>query len=293
MRVFANNRTGCVAALMVAASLGIILRGTAHAQGATQPGPNAGALTFSGGLDVPTVYFFRGIRQESDAHLTLWPYGDVRILLRSGEGGSRSLTANFGVWNSLNTGKSGSGGPLKKIHYQENFYTGLRVGLGAGIGLTTTLTARTSPNGGFQTIRELDVAASKGGRIAPYGLVAFELSSAGQADGGSKKGRYLEFGAGPNIGMFGKTRLTVPLKVGFSLKDYYELLGRDIKYHDSRFGFFEVGGLVTVPFMTGSQFGSWHLHGGASVLLLGDTTQAFNQGRSHQVVGLAGAGVAY
>ena len=35
--------------------------------------PNPGALTFTGYLDVPSVYVFRGIVQEADPKLTLFP----------------------------------------------------------------------------------------------------------------------------------------------------------------------------------------------------------------------------
>ena len=48
--------------------------------------PNTGALTFTGGLDVPTKYVFRGIVQEADSKLTLFPYGDLGIAFYSGEG---------------------------------------------------------------------------------------------------------------------------------------------------------------------------------------------------------------
>ena len=40
-----------------------VMAGTAQAQAAD---PNPGALTFSGAFDVPTLYYFRGIRQEFD-----------------------------------------------------------------------------------------------------------------------------------------------------------------------------------------------------------------------------------
>ena len=38
---------------------------------------NQGALKFTGTLDVPSVYVFRGIVQESDPKLTLQPAADV------------------------------------------------------------------------------------------------------------------------------------------------------------------------------------------------------------------------
>jgi len=41
----------------------------AHAQAAASP--NGGALAFTGGLDLPTVYVFRGIVRETDPKLTM------------------------------------------------------------------------------------------------------------------------------------------------------------------------------------------------------------------------------
>src|SRR5438105_2052533 len=65
----------CVA-LAVAA---MFTANTAAAQ--TTAAPNTGALKFTGGFDLPTVYVFRGIVREADPKLTLWPYGDLGIAL--------------------------------------------------------------------------------------------------------------------------------------------------------------------------------------------------------------------
>jgi hypothetical protein len=105
--------------------------------------PNPGAITLTAGLDIPTLYFFRGIRQETDPKLTLWPYGDVGLALFAGDGGVRSVGVNFGVWNSLHTGSSGLDGPSDKLHYEEDFYATLNLGFGAGVALGTTFTAYT------------------------------------------------------------------------------------------------------------------------------------------------------
>ena len=257
--------------------------------------PNQGAITFTGGLDVPSAYFFRGIQQEGDPAVTLWPYGDLRVALASGDGGVKSVAVNLGLWNSLHTGTAGTGGPLRKLHYQEDFYTTLTLGLAHGYGVATTFVARTSPNGSFDTITELDVRASKSGRIAPYGLVAFELSDTGQADGGSTRGTYLELGAAPSVPLpAAHATVTVPVKVGLSLNKYYELLGSDLTYHDNAFGFFAVGGLVAVPISgSASRFGSWNIHGGVDLLALGDTTRVLNRGNRTKVVGSVGIGVTY
>jgi hypothetical protein len=80
----------------------------------------------------------------------------------------------------------------------------------------------------------------------------------------------------------------VPVKVGLSLGDYYELDGQD-----NKFGFFSVAGIVTVPLGSTTKFGVWNIHGGAEFQKLGDTTTFFNGGRDHQVVGSIGIGFSY
>ena len=250
--------------------------------------PNSGALTFTGGLDVPTKYVFRGIVQEADSKLTLFPYGDLGISFFSGEGAIKTASVNFGVWNALLTGSSGLDGDTDKLHYEEDFYATLNLGFGAGVSLGTTYTAYTSPNGMFGTVQELAFKVSKAHMLAPYGTIAFELD--GQADGGSNEGVYLELGVGPSWPLAGgKVTFAVPVKFGFSLSDYYE--GAD---GDSAFGFFQAGGLFTIPFSDAtSKYGAWNFHGGVDFYAFGDTTKAFNNGDSGKVVASFGIGVVY
>ena len=261
--------------------------GTAFAQSAP-PDPNSGALTFTSGLDVPTKYVFRGIVQEADSKLTLFPYGDLGISLFSGEGGVKSATVNFGVWNSLMTGSSGTSGTSDKLHYEEDFYATFGLGFAHGISLGTTYTAYTSPNNMFNTVHEIAFKVAKSHWLAPYGLLAFELD--GQADGGANEGTYLELGAGPSWPIAGgKATVGVPVKAGFSLNDYYE--GAD---GDSGFGYFQVGGLITVPLSSAeSKFGAWSVKGGVDVYALGDTPKAFNNGDRGKAVVTFGVGVVY
>jgi hypothetical protein len=208
----------------------------------------------------------------------------------SGDGGLKSVAVNFGVWNSLHTGSSGSDGPSKHLHYEEDFYTTLSLGFGGGVTVGTTYMALTSPNNMFNTVKEIQFKVTKAHMLSPYGFLAFELTADGQADAGTKKGTYLELGVGPAFPLgASKVTLTVPVKLGVSLKDYYELNGVDHK-----FGFFDVGGLITVP-LSGvpSSFGSWNIHGGADVLVFGDTTKFYNLDKKSKVVGLFGIGVTY
>ena len=256
-----------------------------------QDDPNPGAITLTTGVDFPSVYFFRGIRQEADPKFTMFPFGDVGISLFSNDAG-QSVSANFGVWNSVNTGSSGSDTDDKRSHYEFDFYAMLNFGVGRGITISPLYTAYTSPNGSFGTVKELAIKVAHASRFAPYGLVAFELS--GQADGGTEEGTYAELGIGPSwpLGGGGAT-IGIPVKLGFSLSDYYEVAGED-----NGFGYFDVGALFTVPFSSApTKFGTWNVHGGVNFLALGDGTKSFNikdnEPEGSQVIVSIGIGMTY
>jgi hypothetical protein len=266
----------------------------AHAQ-TSGSSTNQGALTIQAGLDTPTLYVFRGIVQEGDPKFTLTPYGELGIALSSRGESTGGLRLSVGVWNSLNTGSSGTGGPLKALHYAEHFYTTLTVGLPKGFTVAPSFRAITSPNRSFTSIKELDLQVARPGPVSPYVFTAFELSDSGQLDNAGKKGSYLEIGAAPNVGLrFLHARLAVPVSAGFSLKNYYELISRSGIATDNHFGFFEIGGHLTIPLAAvHSRFGAWNVHGGADVLRFGTTTKAFNRGSASKVVGTVGIGLSY
>jgi hypothetical protein len=285
MKMMLREWRACGRVAVATQTVAMATAGVARAQGSD---PNPGAITFTGGLDAPSVYVFRGIVQESDPKLTLWPYGDLGPALASGDGAVKSVGVNLGVWNSLMTGTSGSDGFTEHSHYEEDFYATLGLGFSKGITFGTTYTAYTSPNLMFNTVKEISFKVAQASRFNPYGLVGFEVGEFG-ADGGAEKGTYLELGVGPTFALTPRVTLTVPVKLGMSLNNYYELDGTD-----NKFGFFDIGGLVTVP-LSGipSQFGTWNVHGGVDLLTFGDTTKAFNSGDKNKVVGLIGLGVSY
>jgi hypothetical protein len=234
---------------------------------------------------------FRGIRQNSTGFAT-WPAFDLGLAAYSGDGGLKSVTINFGTWNSLHSGDTGQDGPSGKLWYESDFYAGASLGFGKGTTVGVTYTAYTSPNGLFGTVKELafklavdDSGLLGAAAVKPYMVLAQELD--GQADGGANEGTYLEVGIGPGYALSRMT-LTVPLKVGLSLSDYYE--GAD---GDETFGFFSVAGVVTVPFTSApTRFGSWNIHGGVEFLMLGDRNEAVFGDSSH-VIGSIGIGLSY
>jgi hypothetical protein len=258
--------------------------------------PNPGNITFTGGIDFLNQYMFRGIRQNSTGFVT-WPAADLGIAVHSGDGGLKSASINFGTWNSLHSGDTGSDGPSGKLWYESDFYAALNLGFGGGVSFGTTYTAYTSPNSGFTTVKEIgfklaadDTAYLGRAAMKPYALVAFEFGAdpgVHQADGGLNAGKYLELGIAPGYSA-SKASLAIPVKVGLSLGDYYELDGVD-----NKFGFFSVGGLVTVPLGGTTNYGAWNVHGGVEYQKLGDTTTFFNGGDDQQVVYSFGLGFTY
>jgi hypothetical protein len=262
---------------------------------AAQPvDPNRGRITFIGGLDVANAYLFRGLLRE-DARLIMWPYAEAAADLYSGTGAVKRVLFQVGTWNSLHTGDTGSNGPSRKMWYESDIYGTLGVGLGGGVNVGATYTAYTSPNGSFSTVKELAVKvaiddASVPAELKPYALVAFELDTLpgfGQADRGTRAGTYLELGVAPGY-TDPAFRIEVPIKVGLSLRDYYELVGVDQK-----FGYLSLAAVATVPLSGSTDYGTWNLHGGFEFLSLGNTPEAFNGGDQSHIVLSVGLGFVY
>jgi hypothetical protein len=286
-------------ALAMTAACTLVLASTpAWAQDAPTADPNPGALTITGSIDFLNQYMFRGIRQNSTGFAT-WPAVDLGIAAYSGDGGLKSVTVNFGTWNSLHSGDTGSDGPSGKLWYESDFYATLGFGFGGGSSFSTTYTAYTSPNSGFTTVKEvmfkyaLDDSGYLGkAAIKPYLAIAQEFGTdiaTGQADGGANAGTYMEIGFAPGYAV-SKASIAFPIKIGLSLSDYYE---DPLTGNDEKFGFFSIAGIVTVPLGGASSFGSWNVHGGVEYQKLGTTTEFFNGGESNQVIGSFGIGFSY
>ncbi len=237
---------------------------------------------------------FRGVRQNATG-VAVWPSADVSVRAYSGDRPLERVVVRVGFWNSLNTGDTGSGGPFGKAWFESRMSGAVALQFRGGVSLGTSYTAYTSPNDLFTTAKELGVRIdlddrARLGRIAinPYALVAIEIGTApgvGQLDGGRTAGRYLELGVTPRY----SARLVsfaVPVKVGLSLRDYYELAGKD-----NRFGFASVGATVTAPIGGSSKIGRWDVHGGIEVQRLGETTEVFNGGDRSTVIATIGVGI--
>jgi len=286
-------------ALAAATCTTLILASTpAWAQDAASADPNPGALTITGSVDFLNQYMFRGIQQNNTGFAT-WPAFDLGLAAYSGDGGLKSVNINFGTWNSLHNGNTGSDGPSGKLWYESDFYATVGFGFGGGSSFSTTYTAYTSPNSGFTTVKEvmfkyaLDDSGYLGkAAIKPYLAIAQEFDTepgVGQADGGANAGTYMEIGFAPGYAA-SKASIAFPIKIGLSLSDYYE---NPLTGEDSKFGYFSIAGIVTVPLGGTTSFGSWNIHGGVEYQALGDTTKFFNGDEGNQVIGSFGLGFSY
>lgn len=244
-------------------------------------------VTVAGSLDFSNAYVFRGVRQDDTGTIT-WPSAEVGLRLHSGDHGLTSARVYVGTWNSLHSGWGGSDGPAGKRWYESDVYTTVSLGFSNTLTLDTRYTAYRSPNDMFTTVKEIGVRATVnratigGAELNPYALAAFELDTkpgVGQLDGGFKAGRYLELGATPSRSIR-RIGVAVPIRVGLSLGNYYELAGKD-----HPFGFFSVSGIATLPVRHW-----WNVHGGVEFQRLGTTTKTFNGGDASRTFASIGLG---
>jgi hypothetical protein len=232
--------------------------------------------TVTAGVDFPTLYFFRGIRQEADADLTAQPWADVAIA------GSGPVSVNVGTWNSLHSGTNQDAGD-GNAWYESDIYG--QVTFAAGKFKPALLyTAYTSPADVYRTVSELAGVltyddSAMGVPLSPKVIVAFELSDA-QADGGASKGVYLELGVKPAFKVAPKLTINIPAKLGLSLKDYYE---SPLTGDDSAFGYFDIGAQASVPLTAMIE-----VHGGVDVYAFGSTLKLFNDDKASRAVGTVG-----
>jgi hypothetical protein len=259
--------------------------------------PNTGRLSFSGGTDLVTDYYFRGILQENSG-LILQPYATMYIKL-SDETDEVKVTPYVGTWNSIHsehTFSNPGGGP--DSWYESDLIAGVDFSKGA-FTLGLIYTAYTYPNGAFETIQEFGVKLAWddtqytedriGFALKPYAAIYAETS-----DGNGSEDWYAELGVAPSVYTFNKNdeypiSVSVPVTVGLSLKDYY--LDADEEF----FGFVSVGGVASVPLaFIPSDYGAWNLTGSVTLYWLGaDGLQALNSDDEFDIVGKIGVAFAY
>jgi len=271
------------------------------AQPAVDEGAPAKRVTLTAGVDFVSAYLFRGLFQE-DSGAIVPPYADVGVSVYNGKGALKSVTLNGGIWNSIHSGPSGSGNAdvNRNAWYEADYYGTVTFTVGKWKP-GALFTSYTSPNDAFNTVDELAgvLAYDDSGSafpLNPKAIVAFELK--GQADGGGgletggSKGTYLELGVRPVVPLSAHSKypvgLAIPAKIGMSLNDYYEG-----PTGSNKFGYFDLGGILSVPLAFMNHRSTWDLHGGVDVLWLGDNNKLLNGGDGVKPVFSIGVGVIY
>src|SRR5262245_44719476 len=271
--------------------------------GATQPaeakpeepkGPNTGRVSFSGGIDFPTDYYFRGIFQEDENYI-IQPYGELGFKLwDSKDGPLNNVTFSLGTWNSLDGGPSGVDGSASqdpKIWYESDFIVKLMTTWFEDFTAGLIYTAYMSPNDRFNTVQELALSLSYNDAkfLGPFALnpaLLFGFEMKGQADAGAHKGVYMQIGLTPGLTLLEKSQypisLTFPILFGLSLSDYYEF-GTG---NDDTFGYFQGGVAASVPLkFIPPDFGAWQIRGSFNWLYLaGDNLKNVNHNDRNEYI---------
>ncbi|MEO8070823.1 MAG: hypothetical protein ABI652_05440 [Acidobacteriota bacterium] len=243
---------------------------------APAPEPAAKKVTTTIGADVPllTGYVFRGIVQEGDPKFTIQPFVDFGIAA------SPTVTINVGTWNSFHSGSNKDAGSRGAHAWYESDIYGQATFVAGKWKPAVLFTAYTSPADVYKTVSEFagilmydDSAMSM--PLSPKIILAFETSDA-SADGGDSKGVYLEAGVKP-VHKAGAATIGIPIKLGLSLKDYYQGFKEDGSYGDNKFGYFDIGANVSVP-LSGMKMGAWEAHGGLDFYVFGKNRKVQQEG---------------
>ena len=293
-----GRRLVTVMLIMGAFAVMAICTGTAQAQEEAEV--NTGNVSFSAGVDFTTHYFFRGALQE-DQGLITQPYGEMGATLFESDGIIKELDMYAGIWSSFHSEETfamtTNDGP--DSWYEADLYVGTSATLPANFSADLSYIAYTSPNDAFDTIQEIDLGLSyddsewwgdSGFALSPSATFAFEVDNTLL---GSDEGTYLGLGVSPSFTVVDSEdypiTASVPVTVGLSLDDYY-----DLNNDDDTFGFASVAPGLSMPlsFMP-NEFGDWTLSAGAEFFFLGDNNETLNNGDDFEAVGSIGISMTY
>lgn len=252
--------------------------------------PNTGRVSVELGLDITSAYYFRGILQENNGAI-VQPWTEIGFAIADGDDQSPSINAHLGTWNSLHSAHTGSTGNGKDAWYESDLYGGVSFGWDA-IELGVSYTIYTYPNSDFNTVQELGITLgidlpdeTLGAWLGDVTLgLHFEVDN---SNVGADKATYFQLDLGPSFDIFeGNATLSIPVSLGLSVDDYY--VGTD----DETFGFLSIGAAMELPLSSG-EFGDITLNTGVTVLVLGDTTEAANNGDGSEVLAYAGVSLSF
>ncbi len=252
-------------------------------------------LSATVGVDIVSEYFFRGYLQEDNGFIAQ-PYAELGIdIVPQDETHEVGVSATLGIWNSLHEEKTAATGSGQRSWYESDWYGSVDFTWkqwSAGIGYTFY----TYPsNDQFDSVQELGLTVgldldNEEGLGFFLGDPSFgfyfetDESNVGQDDA-----KYFQFDFGPSFDVFDeKATLSFPMSLGLSLDEYYV----DGSGDDETFGFFSATAQLDIPLHSG-EYGSVDLSIGATLLLLGDTTEATNDGDDVDGLGFIGMSISF
>jgi len=264
---------------------------------------NTGKFSISGGVDITTAYFFRGILQERDGFI-IEPYGELGWALYRGEsddgkGDWSGLSLFGGTWASLHSKETNHTASSLDAFYENDWYGGLQSQfMDNKVTTRVFYIAYTSPSDAFKTVQEVDLSAALDDSewlgafaLKPSILIGIETQNTAM---GTDQGDYMELGIAPSYAIVDSETmpmtLTFPVKLGLSLHDYYELNGSD----GDTFGYASTGVKLSFPLtFIPEDYGAWSAAGGVNVYFFGNNTRKLNNEDEVWVVGTWGVSMAY
>jgi len=292
------RRTGVTTATALALAFGLGLGLVGAAANAAAAGfLNRADAGFTGGANLTTAYFFRGIRQARRG-VIVQPWGEAGLGIYASDGAISSITLLGGLWASFQS-EHAPGSDSPRAFYELDVYGGATVGLGQYLELGTSYVAFLSPADAFEQVQELDLSLALDDApllgafaLSPYVLAAFELEGSRL---GPDRGNYVELGVEPGLELPTipdyPLALSFPLTLGLGLGGYYQLPdGSD----DETFGYVSGGATASVPLaFLPDTLGAWSATAGVQLIGLGRVTRAANGGENPWVIGTWGLALAY
>lgn len=298
------DRWSCLAATMLAATLVLAPAATAFAHEEDEEGekvetphehaepeapeeeadgPNQGRVSLLIQNDFTNAYIFRGIMNEKKGFI--WqPWAELWFsLYESDEGPFRSLSFGTGIWNSVQSEKTLAQHDPKVV-YETDVYPMFNIDFPWGLSLLTTYYFYTSPNGGFDTVQELNFKGSwddseylERFALGPWINFAMETD---RTSFGDKEGSGIQMGVGPTLYEVPNETyplaFTVPVELGISIDDYYEEPGRS----NDVFGYLSWGLTATLPITAiPDDYGAWSVSVGGKGYYFSNALARVNTGK--------------
>lgn len=245
-------------------------------------------LGFDGGVVVDTKDVFRG-SVLNNAGVSVVPSGDIHYLLTKGDGNFLTgVTADAGFSEVIDSnGIVGPPGTHATSWFENDVNAGLKFDL-KDFSIKVGYAAYSSPNSTFSTIQEVTGTAvyhdaalwARTGlghfdfHTNPYVLVAQELEGSRFS---STPGTYMEVGFAPSVALAKTVHLSLPVRGGFSLDNYYN------NGHGFRYAYTSVG-----PQLALNLTNNIDLVGGVDFQFRNSDITKLDHGANTQIVGSVG-----